>query len=129
MNLKLTQLCRTKFATMTILLVIVFFIINISDRPSWHSAEARSLEFPSAIRRLDCTSFCRRTKFNGYVGGCQCGFTLFSRKRSYNSNNNSPGNVNNNNDLQRSLDESGEEEEISMYRNTLSNNRQLFAER
>ncbi|OTF70079.1 hypothetical protein BLA29_012279, partial [Euroglyphus maynei] len=42
----------------------------------------RTMDFPTVIRRLDCSSFCRRTKFNGYVGGCHCGFTLFSRKRS-----------------------------------------------
>lgn len=33
-------------------------------------------------RRLDCRLFCQKTGFSGFVGGCQCGFTLFARKRS-----------------------------------------------
>lgn len=37
----------------------------------------------TAIRRLDCSVFCRKTGFSGYVGGCQCGFTLFANKRSH----------------------------------------------
>jgi len=33
------------------------------------------------VRRLDCQLFCKKTGFSGYVGGCHCGFTLFSQKR------------------------------------------------
>ncbi|XP_074593735.1 uncharacterized protein LOC141849349 isoform X2 [Brevipalpus obovatus] len=32
-------------------------------------------------RRIDCDYFCRKTGFSGAIGGCQCGFTLFSVKR------------------------------------------------
>lgn len=48
-------------------------------------AETRDMSFAgqhTAIRRLDCSVFCRKTGFSGYVGGCQCGFTLFANKRS-----------------------------------------------
>jgi hypothetical protein len=41
-----------------------------------------------AFRRLDCQVFCKKTGFSGYVGGCQCGFTLFANKRSDDNNGN-----------------------------------------
>lgn len=49
----------------------------------FESVLAREMSAPhTAIRRLDCSVFCRKTGFSGYVGGCQCGFTLFANKRS-----------------------------------------------
>lgn len=34
------------------------------------------------FRRIDCAIFCRKTGFTGLAGGCNCGFTLFTAKRS-----------------------------------------------
>lgn len=36
--------------------------------------------FAPLSRRMDCSVLCRRTGFTGFVGGCQCGFTLFTKK-------------------------------------------------
>ncbi|XP_043220523.1 uncharacterized protein LOC122380938 [Amphibalanus amphitrite] len=35
-----------------------------------------------AAKRFDCENFCKTTRFSGVIGGCRCGFTLFTSKRS-----------------------------------------------
>lgn len=32
------------------------------------------------FRRIDCAVFCRKTGFTGLAGGCNCGFTLFTKR-------------------------------------------------
>lgn len=32
------------------------------------------------MRRFDCSAICRKTGYSGYIGGCQCGFTLFTKR-------------------------------------------------
>lgn len=50
-----------------------------SGRPSGMWAKINS-RFAPLNRRMDCSVLCRRTGFTGFVGGCQCGFTLFTKK-------------------------------------------------
>lgn len=47
----------------------------------WGLNSRSRMKFP-LMRRFDCSAICRKTGFSGYIGGCQCGFTLFTRKRS-----------------------------------------------
>ena len=48
-----------------------------SGRGMWGKINSRLIPLS---RRMDCVVFCRKTGFSGYVGGCQCGFTLFTKK-------------------------------------------------
>ena len=46
----------------------------------WGLNSRSRIKFP-LMRRFDCSAICRKTGYSGYIGGCQCGFTLFTRKR------------------------------------------------
>lgn len=62
-----------------ILALVSCFCANPADGFAPGKRYRRSL--PKS-RRLDCDLFCRRTGFRGAIGGCQCGLTLFTFKRS-----------------------------------------------
>lgn len=81
-NQRLKSISSLSSSIVLISIIIIIAILNNNNEQKNHVNAVRTMDFPTVIRRLDCSSFCRRTKFNGYVGGCHCGFTLFSRKRS-----------------------------------------------
>lgn len=69
----------------TIIISVLVIVVVVLLATEMTTTEAREMGFSgqhTAIRRLDCSVFCRKTGFSGYVGGCQCGFTLFANKRS-----------------------------------------------
>lgn len=71
---------------------------RIFGRPSNPSHPLRTLGLspsqnlmePRRLRQFDCTDFCRATGFDGVVGGCRCGYTLFVKKRAGNGGNGTP---------------------------------------
>jgi hypothetical protein len=72
---------------------MILIIVNVGSdayrsfsRDQTGAEESRGHRNP--VRRLDCQVFCKKTGFSGYVGGCQCGFTLFANKRSDDNNGN-----------------------------------------
>lgn len=71
-------------------LVCIILMVNMSgttgDDRIVSNRESRGQHY--ALRRFDCQLFCKKTGFSGYVGGCQCGFTLFASKRKDNNINN-----------------------------------------
>ncbi|KAH7643856.1 hypothetical protein HUG17_6218 [Dermatophagoides farinae] len=82
-RLQQLKLLSSSSSIVLIATIIIVAILNNDQQRRQIQAAVRKMDFPTVIRRLDCSAFCRRTKFNGYVGGCHCGFTLFSRKRSF----------------------------------------------
>lgn len=72
-NLNLSRL--SFFSALFILLIVIVSTYQISD----DEREVRSPFFP-VLRRLDCDVFCKTTGFSGFIGGCQCGFTLFAKR-------------------------------------------------
>lgn len=45
----------------------------------WGLNSRNRLRLPM-MRRFDCSAICRKTGYSGYIGGCQCGFTLFTKR-------------------------------------------------
>ncbi len=79
-----------KIIAMLAMVVVLCSAVDMVDIPEELGAigakEIRSPHTHFALRRLDCQVFCKKTGFSGYVGGCQCGFTLFANKRSEDAN-------------------------------------------
>ena len=40
----------------------------------------RSCIKPRNVRKFDCGRFCKTTGFDGIIGGCRCGYILFTKK-------------------------------------------------
>ncbi|CAG2101985.1 unnamed protein product [Medioppia subpectinata] len=60
----------------------IIFLANCAETHGDDRAGPKDSRGHYSVRRLDCSLFCKKTGFSGYVGGCQCGFTLFANKRS-----------------------------------------------
>ena len=73
-----------------IILILNLVVTNANEMADEMSGPKESRSH-SALRRLDCQFFCKKTGFSGIVGGCQCGFTLFSSKRSETNSNDNIG--------------------------------------
>ncbi|KAJ6223962.1 hypothetical protein RDWZM_002507 [Blomia tropicalis] len=76
-----TELISTRMSSSTSLCLMVLVVIGTIDAMFAMNDVGLGMGQHTAIRRLDCSVFCRKTGFSGYVGGCQCGFTLFANKR------------------------------------------------
>lgn len=55
----------------------------------------RQPQHQNGIRRLDCNTFCRETRFHGILGGCRCGYVLFVKRKWQEDENISPEETNN----------------------------------
>lgn len=56
-------------------LAILFVFVTIAL-----AVENMPFESDQMDKRLDCNAVCSTTGFSGNIGGCQCGYTLFSKR-------------------------------------------------